>query len=135
LLPHGHRSLEREQTRYRLHGRAPLLVGEVVDDVGAARIVLADVVVIDGLLDETIRGDRRVDRRSGGVGLREQRLAPNLADPSPDGEALSEIDGERCRLRRERAPSRKSRRCGVAISNHLDAVTQDADPNGRTRPR
>ena len=38
--------------RYRLRGQLTLLVLEVIDQIGAARVVLAHVVVIDASLDK-----------------------------------------------------------------------------------
>jgi hypothetical protein len=67
------------QAREGLFRQSPLLVGEVVDQVRARPVVLADVVVVDGLLDETTRGHQIVDRCSGGVGPLEEGLAIDFA--------------------------------------------------------
>ena len=63
-------------------GKFPLLAGEVLDEIRPGPVVLAYVVVVDRLVNETARGDGRVDGRGCGVGEAEQRLPIDLADNS-----------------------------------------------------
>jgi hypothetical protein len=65
--------------RYRGGRELPLLAGEVVYEIDAGAVVLADIVVVEGFLTETAIGDRRVNRR-GGVGEAEEWCAVDLAE-------------------------------------------------------
>src|SRR5947199_10154152 len=57
----------------------PLLAGEVGNEIRAGAVVLADIVVVDGLLEETAVGDRCVNGRGGGGGEAEEWLSVDLA--------------------------------------------------------
>jgi hypothetical protein len=59
--------------------KLPLLPGEVVYEVGAGAVVLADIVVVDGFLTETAVIDRCVDCRCRGIGEAEEWLPVDLA--------------------------------------------------------
>ena len=57
-----------------------LLAGELVDEFRTVAVVLAHVVIVDGLLDEPPGVDERIDGRSCGVGHGEEWLAVDLAN-------------------------------------------------------
>ena len=60
-----------------------MLAGEVVDEFSPVGVVLADVVVVDRLLNELSGLDERVDGGRCGVGRLEERLPVDLADEAP----------------------------------------------------
>jgi hypothetical protein len=52
---------KRAQARQSVRRKPSLLVGEVIDEVGAVRIVFSEVVVVNRFLDQPPRGNGGVD--------------------------------------------------------------------------
>ena len=60
-----------------------MLAGEVVDEFSPVGVVLADVVVVDRLLNQLVASHEPVDSSGCGVGAAEERFAVDLADDLP----------------------------------------------------
>ena len=60
-----------------------LLADKVVDELGSIGVVLADVMVVDGLLGKPSAGDEGVDCGGRRVGRPEKGLAVDLANDPP----------------------------------------------------
>jgi hypothetical protein len=82
-LPHGASSREPAQFGQGLGRESPLFAGEVVDELGPIAVVLAYVVVVDGLLDQPSAGDESIDRGGCCVGRAKERLAVDLVHDPP----------------------------------------------------
>lgn len=84
-FPDDTRVVEALERRRVLRPQSSLLSGEVSDELGATRVVLAHVVVVDRLFDQAPLADERVDGSGGGVGGAKERFAVDLAHDAPVG--------------------------------------------------
>lgn len=69
--------------RHDVFREPSLRSGDVLDQPGAVRVVLADLVVVGGLFHQVAELDARIDRGGGGICPLEQRLAIDLRDDAP----------------------------------------------------